>query len=81
MAELAAAAAPVLLVLLLGALFGPEAEAVEGFAAHLAVDHLSGGGKAEGSQHQENTYCTKPTVFQITQGSSSVSLRSLLCAS
>ena len=40
-AELAAAAAPVLLVLLLGALFGPEAEAVEGFAAHLAVDHLS----------------------------------------
>ena len=42
MAELAAPAAPVLLVLLLGALLRQEAEVVERLAADLAVDQLAG---------------------------------------
>ena len=44
MTELAAPAAPVLLVLLLGALLGQEAEAVERLAADLAEDQLTGQG-------------------------------------
>lgn len=58
-AEFAAPAAPVLLVLLHGTLLGREAEAVEGLAADLTKNHLVEVERKRGSVQSHRSQCQK----------------------
>lgn len=76
MTELAASAAPVLLVFPQRSLLGREAEVVEGLAAYLTVDHLRGddGGKINSGE----TRIRQEVHFEALAGEPLTSCRPLL---